>query len=76
MSNPIFRYIVVLLGAIVLIRIMLSLSHSMRKDNSNQAGEGPVETLESVNTQKTEDEPAPQVEEIPYQSQREGPEHE
>ena len=76
MSNPIFRYIVVLLGAIVLIRILLSLSRSMRKNNVNQAGEDPVETLEAVNTQKTEDEPVPQVEEIPHQSQREGPEHE
>ncbi|MDD2522538.1 MAG: hypothetical protein PHW11_06950 [Anaerolineaceae bacterium] len=37
MSQPIFRYIVVLLAVIVIVRILLSLSASVKKENDDQA---------------------------------------
>lgn len=76
LSEPIFRYVVVLLVAVVLIRIMLGLSGSMRQDKSSQAGEDLTQTSATANAQKPEEEPVLQSHEAPDESQKGGPEHE
>lgn len=58
MVEPIFRYIVVLVAVIVIIRILLGISASKMQENKSQPGEttlessGVVEPAETLNTEQ------------------------
>jgi len=66
MPTQIFRYVVVLLAVIVVLRILLSISAGKKQENNSQLGEAAVEMedkVEQVNPRE-DGEPAEEIKQV------------